>query len=94
MVHRDVDPLTGASRDEILISAGDLARLGVGEGRRVRLRSEYGSLAGRLRTAPIKPGNIQAHWPEANVLLGPRVDPDSHEPDYNAVVEIDVEPGT
>jgi len=90
MLHRDVDPLTGASRDEILISADDLARLGAGEGSPVRLRSDFGTLAGRLRTAPIKPGNLQAHWPEANVLLGPRVDPDSHEPDYNALVEIEL----
>ena len=92
MLHRDVDPLTGASRDEILISADDLARLGAGEGSPVRLRSDFGTLAGRLRTAPIKPGNLQAHWPEANVLLGPRVDPDSHEPDYNALVEIELVP--
>jgi predicted molibdopterin-dependent oxidoreductase YjgC len=90
MVQRDVDPLTGASRDDILISADDLRRLGVGEGRRVTLRSEFGTFAGTLRTAPIKAGNLQVHWPEANALLGTRVDPDSLEPDYNTSVVVEV----
>ena len=90
MVQRDVDPLTGASRDEILISAEDLVLLGVDEGTRVSLRSEFGTFSGKLRTAPIRPGNLQVHWPEANALLGTRVDPESVEPDYNTSVLIDV----
>ena len=89
MVQRDVDPLTGASRDDILINAGDLGRLGLGEGSPVRLRSEFGTFSGKLRTAPIKSGNLQVHWPEANVLLGTSVDPDSLEPDYNTTVVIE-----
>ena len=89
MVQRDVDPLTGALRDDILISADDLRRLGLHEGARVRLQSRCGSFSGTLRTAAIKPGNLQAHWPEANVLLGTTVDPDSLEPDYNAAVFIE-----
>jgi predicted molibdopterin-dependent oxidoreductase YjgC len=89
MVQRDVDPLTGASRDDILISAEDLGRLGVDEGRRARLRSASGTFTGTLRVAPIKPGNLQVHWPEANVLLGPSIDHDSLEPDYNTLVVIE-----
>ena len=90
MVQREVDPLTGASRDDILISAEDLVRLGVEDGTRVSLRSDFGMFSGTLRKAPIRPGNLQAHWPEANVLLEPRVDPESIEPDYNTSVSIDV----
>ena len=90
MVQRDVDPLTGASRDEILIGAEDLLRLGVDEGTRVSLRSEFGTFSGRLRVAPMRSGNLQVHWPEANALLGTRVDPESVEPDYNTSVLIDV----
>jgi molybdopterin-dependent oxidoreductase alpha subunit len=90
MVQREIDPLTGASRDDILISTEDLSRLGVDEGRRVRLRSESGAFTGTLRAAPIKPGNLQVHWPEGNVLLGANVDPDSHEPDYNTTVTVEV----
>ena len=90
MVQRDVDPLTGASRDEILIGAEDLLRLGVDEGTRVSLRSEFGTFSGRLRVAPMRSGNLQVHWPEANALLGTRVDPESVEPDYNTNVMIEV----
>jgi predicted molibdopterin-dependent oxidoreductase YjgC len=90
MVQRAVDPLTGAARDEILISADDLARLALPEGAAVRLRSAAGTFAGRLRRAPIKPGNLELHWPEGNVLLsGAAIDPESLEPDYNAVVTLE-----
>jgi anaerobic selenocysteine-containing dehydrogenase len=81
--------LTGASRDDILISAEDMGRLGLDEGARVRLRSDFGVFDGRVRTASIKPGNLQVYWPEGNVLLGTRVDPESVEPDYNASVSLD-----
>jgi molybdopterin-dependent oxidoreductase alpha subunit len=90
MVQREVDPLTGAARDEILVSADDLHRLGLRAGTRVRLRSAKGTFEGRLRLAPILPGNLEVHWPEGNVLLDAgAVDPLSHEPDYNAVVRIE-----
>jgi hypothetical protein len=90
MVQRDVDPLTGADRDEILISQGDLARSGFAAGSRVVLRSAHGRYEGRLRVAPIKDGNLEVHWPEGNVLLaGTGRDPESLEPDYNAVVAIE-----
>jgi anaerobic selenocysteine-containing dehydrogenase len=84
-----VDPLTGAARDEILISAEDLARLALPDGATVRLESSAGSFTGRLRQAPIKPGNLEVHWPEGNALLSSAaIDPESHEPDYNAVVTL------
>ncbi len=90
MVQRAVDPLTGARRDDILISVEDLARLQIDAGTRVTLRSAHGSFTGRLLAAPIKPGNLEVHWPEGNVLLaGDRLDPDSMEPDYNAVVSLE-----
>jgi molybdopterin-dependent oxidoreductase alpha subunit len=90
MVQRDVDPLTGAGRDEIFISADDLTRLDLADGATVTLRSEWGRLTGRLRRARIKPGNLEVHWPEGCVLLaGDRLDPDSLEPDYNAEVTIE-----
>ena len=38
----------------------------------------------------MRPGNLEVHWPEGNVLLGAGVDPDSLEPDFNAVVTVDV----
>ena len=46
-------------------------------------------MAARVKVAPIRPGNVQAFWPEANVLIAGGVrDAPSGVPDYNAVVEI------
>jgi molybdopterin-dependent oxidoreductase alpha subunit len=90
MVQRDVDPLTGASRDEILIAEADLAASGLTAGAAVVLRSGTGTFGGRLRPAPIRAGNLEVHWPEGNALLaGAPHDPESLEPDYNAVVTIE-----
>ena len=53
------------------------------------VRSAYGEMRARVHVAPIRPGNVQAFFPEANPLLAPtRRDPISGVPDYNAVVEI------
>jgi len=89
MIQRDVDPLTGAARDEIFISAEDLRRLNIAEGAPVELRSPHGTFTGRLRAAPMRPGNLEVHWPEGNPLLSAAaIDPDSMEPDYNATVTL------
>jgi molybdopterin-dependent oxidoreductase alpha subunit len=89
MVQRDVDPLTGALRDDVLISPHDLARLKLADGARVELTSADGRFRGRLKSAPMTPGNLEVHWPEGNTLLNGRaIDPESLEPDYNAVVEL------
>lgn len=94
MVQRDVDPLTGARREDILISDTDLARAGLQAGARATLRSPHGVFSGVLRRAAIKPGNLEVHWPEGNVLLdASRIDPASGEPDYNALVTIESSDG-
>jgi anaerobic selenocysteine-containing dehydrogenase len=90
MVQREIDPLTGAARDSVLISGEDLQRLGWASGTRARLRSSSGVFEGTLLAAPIKPGNLEVHWPEGNVLLSAAaIDPDSMEPDYNALVSLE-----
>jgi predicted molibdopterin-dependent oxidoreductase YjgC len=88
MVQKTVDPLTGAGRDAVFMSPQDAERLGLREGAIVRLASPHGEFEGRVFRAAITPGNLEVHWPEGNVLLGPDVDPESMEPDYNAVVTI------
>jgi molybdopterin-dependent oxidoreductase alpha subunit len=89
MVQREVDPLTGARRDDVLVSEEDLHQLALNEGDSVVLRSASGSFRGTLKAAPIKPGNLEVHWPEANTLLSASaIDPDSMEPDYNAMVTL------
>jgi molybdopterin-dependent oxidoreductase alpha subunit len=90
MVQQETDPLTGAGRRAVLMSAEDADRLGVADGAPIRLRSDHGSYEGHVFRAPILPGNLEVHWPEGNVLLGPAVDPDSLEPDFNAVASVEV----
>ncbi len=91
---RAAAPLTGAARDEVLISGEDLRTLGLARGARVTLRSDRGMFVGRLREAATRPGNLEVHWPEGNVLLaGDRGDPESLEPDYNAEVTIELGAG-
>jgi predicted molibdopterin-dependent oxidoreductase YjgC len=90
MIQRAVDPLTGAHRDDILISEADLARLQLSEGVTVALHAPAGTYHGRLRAAPMTPGNLEVHWPEGNVLLASSaIDHASMEPDYNAVVTLE-----
>jgi anaerobic selenocysteine-containing dehydrogenase len=89
MVQADVDPLTGARRGDVLISAEDAAALEVVDGGRVIVRSAAGELAGTCKIAPIKPRNIQVHWPEANVLIARGVtDPVCGIPDYHTLVQV------
>ena len=76
------------SRDEIYLNAEDADRLGIKEGERIVLKSETGELRGVCRTGELHPGTVQVFWPEANVLIPRRIDPESHEPDYNATVKI------
>lgn len=89
IVHRQRDPLNGACREDVLISAGDAARLNLKNGDRIMLRSETGELAGRCLIAQIAPGNVQVHWPEGNILVKRGIsDPECGIPDFNALVEI------
>jgi molybdopterin-dependent oxidoreductase alpha subunit len=89
MVWSDIDPLTGAARDALFVAEADAASLGVTDGDPVIVRSAYGEMNARVHLAPIRAGNVQAFFPEANPLLAPgRRDPISGVPDYNAVVEV------
>jgi molybdopterin-dependent oxidoreductase alpha subunit len=90
MVQRDRDPLTDAARDDVLMSATDADRLSLAEGAAIRLVSDSGDFRGRVKLAPIKPGNLEVHWPEGTALLSAtEIDPESREPDYNALVRVE-----
>jgi hypothetical protein len=69
MVHAEIDPLTGAARDNVFISDADADRLGLAEGAPVVVRSSHGELRAQVCRAPLRPGNVQAFYPEGNVLL-------------------------
>jgi anaerobic selenocysteine-containing dehydrogenase len=90
MVQRETDPLTGAGRHDVLMSEEDAGRLYLSDGAPVRLASEAGEFRGAVRICPIKPGNLEVHWPEGMCLIsGSVVDAESGEPDYNALVRVE-----
>ncbi len=89
MIHAERDPMIGARRDDVLMSAEDSERLGLRDGRPLLVRSDVGSFRGRCKVSHIKPRNVQMYWPEANVLIRQGVvDPECGMPDYNALVEL------
>ena len=90
MVFSNKDALMGANRrDCIFISEEDAKRHDFADGQAVTVRSATGEFPGTLQLAPVKPGTLQAYWPEINVLIPRKYDPISGEPDYNAIVTIE-----
>jgi molybdopterin-dependent oxidoreductase alpha subunit len=84
----NADPITGARRDDIIMAAEDAERLGLKTGDAITLKNDLGEFHGRVKIDRIKPGCLQAHWPEVNVIIpAGRLDP-SGVPDYNATVEV------
>jgi molybdopterin-dependent oxidoreductase alpha subunit len=88
MVYAAIDPLTGASRDAVLVADTDARALGVSDGAAVVLRSEHGEMPARVHLAPIRSGNVQVFFPEGNVLLPAGVRDASGVPDYTTRVDI------
>ncbi len=90
MVQERHDALTGAVREAVLMNRDDADRRGLRDTDPVILRSETGEFRGRVRIAPVKPGNLEVHWPEGNVLINRgRRSPQAGIPDYNAVVSVE-----
>jgi anaerobic selenocysteine-containing dehydrogenase len=72
MVQEDTDPSNAAPRDAVLTSAEDATRLGLGAGDAVALENDFGSYHGIVILAPVRPGTLEVHWPEGNVLVDPQ----------------------
>jgi predicted molibdopterin-dependent oxidoreductase YjgC len=91
LIFDDVDPLTGAPRDAVLMNADDAAALHVASHDRVALVNDAGRFEGRVLLAPIARGNLQVHWPEGNVIIHRGVtDTIGGVPDYNTRVRVEV----
>jgi len=89
MVQAEFDSLTGSRRDDVFMSPEDAQELRLREGDPLLLKNPLGEFHGRVKIVPIRPGNLQVHWPEGNQLIRRGVfDPACGIPDYNAVVEI------
>lgn len=89
MVQERRDAITGALRSAVLMSGEDAKLLGLKDGDAVVLKNELGEYQGKVYIAPIKPGNLQVHWPEGNVLLDRSKRSLEGVPDYNALVTLE-----
>ena len=91
LIYAEVDPLTDAPREAVLMNPEDAGALHLKQGDAVELVNSLGRLACRVHLAPLAPGNLQVHWPEGNILI-PRglVDAGGGVPDYNARVRIEM----
>jgi molybdopterin-dependent oxidoreductase alpha subunit len=72
MVQEDTDPSNAAPRDAVLTSAEDATRLGLVVGDAVALENDFGTYHGIVVLAPVRPGTLEVHWPEGNVLVDPQ----------------------
>lgn len=88
LVQAERDPLTGFTRDAVLMSPEDAAALSIADGDAVELITTTGRLKGKARLTPVRRGTLQVFWPEANVLIPRRLDPLSHEPEYAVTAEL------
>ncbi len=90
MVHAPSDALTGAVREAVLMSRSDADDLGLAHSDEVRVTNDIGEFHGRVCIAPMKPGNVEIHWPEGEVLIDRRRrSPQAGIPDYNALVRVE-----
>lgn len=90
LIHAEVDPLTGASREAVFMNPQDAEALRLAPGDRIVLISDVGRFEGEVFPVPISKGNLQVHWPEGNVLIRRGVvDSVGGVPDYNAMVRIE-----
>ncbi len=89
ITYGDTDPLTaGARRSAVLVDPRDLEQLGLSAGAPVVVRSQHGEMKAVVKPGPCRSQHVQAFWPEANVLLERRYDPQSGEPDYGTIVQL------
>jgi molybdopterin-dependent oxidoreductase alpha subunit len=90
LIYDEIDPLTGAGRDAVLMNPEDAAALHLANQDTIALVNETGRMEGKVFLAPIARGNLQVHWPEGNVLIRRGlVDSMGGVPDYNAQVRVE-----
>ena len=86
VVYEEEDLYRGNSRrDVVMMSADDVTRLGLREGQTVTVRSDTGSMDVVVSIVNIRSGNVAMYYPEANVLVDRRLDPESLTPAFKSV---------
>jgi molybdopterin-dependent oxidoreductase alpha subunit len=89
VVYEDYDLYRGVEdRRVILIHPDDIELHGLEEDAHITIHGPAGSMGGiRVHSFPkIKPGNAAMYYPECNVLVSRRLDPDSKTPAFKCVV--------
>jgi molybdopterin-dependent oxidoreductase alpha subunit len=89
VVYEDYDLYRGVERrDVILLHCEDIGRLGLANDQRVTVHGPAGCMTNILvrEFDLIKPGNALMYYPEANVLISRRTDPQSKTPAFKGVV--------
>jgi molybdopterin-dependent oxidoreductase alpha subunit len=90
LIYAEIDPINGAPRNAVLMNPDDAAGLHLMQNDAVVLKNDLGEYEARVFLAPIAPGNLQVHWPEANHLIRRGVvDAGGGVPDYNARVSVE-----
>jgi anaerobic selenocysteine-containing dehydrogenase len=68
MVYKEVDPLNGAGRYDILMSPVDGLKLSIAEGEGIVVYNGFGVFQGTAKFVDIAQGNLEVHFPEAVVM--------------------------
>lgn len=86
VVYEEEDLYRGNTRrDVVMMSADDVARLGLREGQTITVQSDTGSMDVVVSVVNIRSGNVAMYYPEANVLVDRRLDPESLTPAFKSV---------
>jgi anaerobic selenocysteine-containing dehydrogenase len=87
VVYEEEDVYRGIDRrDVVMMNERDGQRLQLREGDAVDVTTEAGRMRVVVAFADLPPGNLAMYYPEANVLVPRRVDPDSGTPAFKSVV--------
>ncbi|MGL4515047.1 MAG: FdhF/YdeP family oxidoreductase [Lacipirellulaceae bacterium] len=89
VVYEDHDLYRGVEGRHVLLAhPDDLTRLGLAPGDAVRIEGPAGEMrcVKALAHPELRPGNAAMYYPEANVLVGRAVDPQSKTPAFKCVV--------
>jgi molybdopterin-dependent oxidoreductase alpha subunit len=92
VVYEDEDLYRGNThRNVVMMSPADATRLDVGEGDRVVVENDTGSMMVSVSLVDIRSGNLAMYYPEANVLVPQILDARSKTPAFKSV-EVRIKP--
>jgi len=87
IIYEEVDSYRGTdNRWSVMMNGEDMRRLDLTEGDQADLRSPYGLMAAvQVYSFDLPAGDAMAYFPEANILVGRKIDPRSKTPAFKSV---------